>query len=128
MERRLIIAAMSGIALVCAAVAIWFILTEPGRQRQKAEAARGGQVVAEGQARVGDKVSGATADLSDRQAARDQLGRETEDAISNHPAAGSAVDPDLHRLTLERLCLREANRAKPACVQLRQANPAAASR
>ena len=46
----------------------------------------------------------------------DVITRETERVIREAPGADAPVDPDLHRLGIERLCGRSAYRQHPDCV------------
>jgi len=46
----------------------------------------------------------------------DVITRETERVIHEAPGADAPIDPDLHRLGIERLCLRRAYRQHPDCV------------
>lgn len=47
----------------------------------------------------------------------DIITRETERVIREAPGANAPVDPDLHRLGIERLCERTAYLEHPDCVQ-----------
>lgn len=109
--------AIVGVILVCALVACWYVLTEPGRARQRAAAAgaEGELARAFGRSAV---EAGQLVDQARDQAARSEtLTQETADAIQAAPGAGQRLDPALNRTARERLCLRAAYRDRPECLQ-----------
>lgn len=115
MDRKLFSLALYALVALILAVLLWWVLTEPGRQRQKAVDAKGGQVVAEGSAQMAGESAKAQIDLARRQAERERLDMETEDAIRNTPGADAPLDPRLHDAGLDRLCLRDAYASHPRC-------------
>lgn len=117
MPDKLIKPALYLAAALVLGVVIWWFLTEPGRQAQKAVNAKGGQVVAEGSAQMAGEAAKETIDLARRQAERDQLSKDTENAIRNTPGAAAPLEPGLRDAGNDRLCLRAAYRNDPACAR-----------
>lgn len=115
MDRKLISWGLYGLAAVVLIFVVWWFLTEPGRQAQKAADAKGGQVVAEGSAQMAGESAKAQIDLARRQAEREQLSTETENAIRDTPGADARLDPGLHDAGLDRFCLRDAYANDPRC-------------
>lgn len=116
MDRKLVAYAAYAIGAIVLVFALWWFLTEPGRQAQKAADARGGQVVAEGATQMAGESAKAQLDLARRQAEREQLDKDTEHAIRDLPAASAPIDPGLRDAGLDRYCLRDAYANHPRCV------------
>lgn len=108
------------------ALAVWFILTEPGRQRHKAAEAKAGALQAQGQAAAARDASAITASTLTASAAVDDQTRKNADAISAAPGASAPVDPRLADAGLRALCLRHAYAGHPRCHALLGPGPAGA--
>lgn len=118
MTRNAIIAGMTVMSVVAFIIAGWLILSAPGRERARADAARASQIVAEGRAAAGaDAVAIVTANASSG-AEIDRQSQENRDAILNAPGAAVKVDPGLDAATRRALCMRASARRDPQCVAL----------
>lgn len=110
-----LIVALVVLALVFAA---WWTLSEPGRQKAKAEAARGGQLVAEG----GRAASAEALDINAGAAAAaresETLTRRNADDILAAPGADAHAGP-VADAGLRGLCRRAAYHDHPRCAGLR---------
>lgn len=106
--------AIVGGILLLAFVAIWFVLTEPGRQRQKAAEARVASELSQAAAGSARDAVGTVTKRADTEAQIDRSTTEAEDAIRQAP------DDQRNAVALARLCLRDAYASDPACVQLRR--------
>lgn len=103
-------------ALLVLLAAAWF-LTEPGRQKRKADEARAENVIAQGQARANRDAVGVVVDSQRRQ---DAVSKQVEDAAN---AVRQAPESEQNAVALARLCLLDANYSQPACRELRDARP-----
>lgn len=117
---RIVIGLVVALALVAT---IWWFLTEPGRQRDRANRATAGRVVAEGQAKAAQDAVGVITGQGGRESATDKLTQENRDAILNSPGADVPINPDLDARARRALCLRDAYRDQPACVRLLGSDP-----
>ena len=108
-------AVCAGLALVLAAL-VWWGLTEPGRQKQKAAeaAARHYATAATGSAR---DAAWTASERAAREAEIDDQSKEAEDEIRNAP------DAERNAVARARLCMRDAYARDPACVELRRSDP-----
>lgn len=96
---------------------IWWFATEPGRARQDAADARAGQVTAEGEGRVSRDAAGTVIEGARRDAATDQeIAKDVEELIATPEDRRDAA-------AVAALCLRDAYKDTPSCVQLRKLRP-----
>lgn len=103
-------------------VGVWFI-TEPGRQRQAAQEARAGSIMAGASQKAAQDAVGV---VVERGKAEDEIDRQTEenrDAILAAPGATAPVSDDVHNAGLRAICVRDNQRCKPTCVRLLGACP-----
>lgn len=104
------------LALVLAGL-VWWGLTEPGRQKQKAaEATAASQYAGAATASARDAAQ-TTSERSAREAEIDHQSKEAEDAIRHAP------DAERNAVARARLCMRDAYARDPACVELRRDDP-----
>lgn len=123
MTSRAIFTLLCAIGLLAFLVAGYLILTAPGRERAKADAARASQIVAEGRAAAGaDAVAIVVAGQS-RDAETDTLTQRNADAIRNAPGADVRLDPGLDLATRRAICLRPSASRNPDCVALLHPRP-----
>lgn len=107
--------ALVGIIVLVAILAIWWVLTEPGRANQRAAEARADGAFSTGRtssAVEAGKIAGAAHQAAQ---ASEALSRETADVLRQAPGAAERLDPELNRIARERLCLRAAYREHPIC-------------
>lgn len=109
--------------LVSAAVALalggllWWGLTEPGRQKQKAAEATAASQYAGAATASAQDAARTTSERAAREAEIDQQSKEAEDAIRHAP------DAERNAVARARLCMRDAYARDPACVELRRVDP-----
>jgi len=120
---RLALTVATAVAAIVLAAAIWFVLTEPGRQKAKANAAGASQIVAEGQAAAGRDAVAITSANASSEAEIAKQTQENRDAILNAPGAGVQLDPGLDTAARRAICMRHAARRDPQCVALLDARP-----
>lgn len=109
-------AVSAALALVLAAL-VWWGLTEPGRQKQKAAEATASSQYAGAATSSAKDAARTTSDRAAREAEIDHQSKEAEDAIRNAP------DAERNAVALARLCMRDAYARDPACAELRRADP-----
>lgn len=114
---RLLLYILGGVAVIILAWVVWWFATEPGRARQDAADARAGQVMAEGEGRVSRDAAGTVIEGARRDAAVDQeIARDVEELIATPEDRRDAS-------AVAALCLRDAYKDTPSCVQLRKLRP-----
>lgn len=96
----------------------WWTLTEPSRQKAKAEAARGGQIVAEGGAAASAEALEINAGAAALARESETLTRSNTDEILSTPGADAPVGP-VSDAGLRSLCRRAAYHDHPRCAGLR---------
>jgi len=96
---------------------VWFIATEPGRQRAKALNAEVQSELSGARTKAAGDAIATNEAASKAAAASENLSRETADEIRKAPGADVRLDPDLNRVARERLCRRDAYRLAPECLQ-----------
>lgn len=107
----------AGVAVLLIAGFGWWVLTEPGRANQRAADARA-EAALGGSRTVSAQQAAVTLDQAHTAAAAAaQLSRESADVIQAAPGADQALDPRLNRTGRQRLCLRDAYRHRPECLQ-----------
>jgi hypothetical protein len=111
----------AAVAFLLLAIAAWWFLTEPGRQRARAAQAEAGQTIAEGDSRATEKAARAASDLAERTNDRNDLSRKNRDDILKAPGASDPVSPGVHDAQLRAQCLHDINRDDPVCIRLRKA-------
>lgn len=107
--------AMVGVIVLVAVLAIWWVLTEPGRANRRAAEARADGAFSAGRttsAVEAGRIAGAAHEAAQ---ASETLSRETADALRHVQGADQRLDPDLNRAARERLCLRAAYRDRAEC-------------
>lgn len=116
---------IAGVVLVGLLVfAGYWVLTEPGRQKGKANVAVAGQATAKGDAAASAAATGAVSDQADRAADQEKLSQENRDDILHQPGASLPTDPGVNDAKLRSLCKRPAYRGSGRCVRLLGPNPA----
>lgn len=101
----------------------WWLLTEPGRARVRANLAAAEAVQAQGQAAAGrDAVAIVTA-ASGRDSAADRQTLENRDAILAAPGAAAPVDPAVGAAGRRAICLRPSARRLADCQPVQPARP-----
>lgn len=109
--------AVIGVIFVLALFATWYVLTEPGRQRQRAAEARAAGAFSAASASSAQDATRTVISGAARETQIDQQSQEAEDEIRN------AQDGDRNAIALARLCMRDAYARDPVCVGLRRAGP-----
>lgn len=94
----------------------WFLLTEPGRQKDAAAAARVGTISAQGAAAAARDAQGVVITSSKAEVASADLDRRNSDAIKSAQGSNDPVMSGVDRAGRDALCLRDAYRRDPACL------------
>jgi type II secretory pathway component PulM len=109
-----IIASVGG--LVVLILAVWWLVTEPGRARSRAAQAELNARVAAAGSDAGAVAANAISANAEADAETDRIGRETSNAIDHAPDADVRL-PGVSRAMRDGLCKRAAYRSDPLCVQ-----------
>lgn len=109
--------AVMGVVLLVLIFGGYWLLTEPGRQRQKAAEARAASEFS--QARTG-AAKDAVAIVVEQGAREDQIDSNVMEAERE---LRQAPEGDRNRIALRRLCLSDAARNDPACRTMQQPRP-----
>jgi hypothetical protein len=110
--------ALALVAGLCLTIAIYLVLTEPGRQRERANLEAASQIAAEGQTAAGrDAVATVSANAA-HAAEIDRQTQENRDVILKAPGADVQLDPGLDTATRRAICMRASAKRDPACVAL----------
>lgn len=115
---NLILTIAGGVIAVLLAFFVWWTLTEPGRQKAKANVAVAGRTVAEGDAKASDAAVGAVIAQGERAADREKISQENEDDIRSQPGGSTPFDPGVNAAQLRSLCKRPAYAGSRRCLQL----------
>lgn len=115
---RVIAGLAAGVVVLVVLASAWWFVTAPGRERQKAEQATAGQVVAGGKAESGKDAANTVADQAGRAEASEDLTRSNGDEIDKTEGAGNSVGKPLDGAGRRALCLRDAYRNTRECKRL----------
>ena len=107
------------LAIAAAIIVIWLavIFTAPGRSARAALEAKVGRVTAEGKAAASRDAVDVVVKGGQRDTMIDNQVREASNELRQAP------EDERNRLALARLCMSDAARSQPACVELRNARP-----
>ena len=114
-DRRLIMAALAGLALIVVLALFGWHEWRASRTAQtetRLAAGQAGAALASGQ-----DAANMIGNRMDADAGTDTVTRENAHAIRNAPGAGAPVDPVLRDVALRGLCRRAAYRHDPKCLQ-----------
>jgi hypothetical protein len=114
-DRRLIIAALAGLALIILlALFGWheWRASRTAHAETRLAAGQAGAALASGQ-----DAANTIGNRMDADAGTDTVTRENDNAIRNAPGASAPVDPVLRDVALRGLCRRAAYRHDPKCLQ-----------
>lgn len=115
MNPKLIKYGAMALGVIVVLFVVWWFLTEPGRQKRNAAEARTGQVAAEGQSAATRDAVGVVIEGQKRDGAYDEATRKAVDDLLNTP------EDQRDAAAIVGLCLSDAYRNSPSCVQLRRA-------
>jgi hypothetical protein len=111
---RVIIGIVS--AIVIALAAWWLFATLAGGKTAKTEA-KLNENLAEAAIESGQDAVETVGRTIEYERHIDYITKENERAFRQAPGASAQIDPNLHRLALDRLCQRPAYREHPDCLQ-----------
>lgn len=114
-QTKLIKYGLLALGALVLALAAWWVLTEPGRQKEKALIAAAGQVRAEGMTDAQRDAIGTVVEAARRDGAYDAETRKAVDDLIKTPEDRRSA------AAVAALCLRDAYKNNPSCVQLRRA-------
>jgi hypothetical protein len=113
-----------GAALMLAVIGSgWWLVTEPGRARARANLAAAEAIQAQGQAAAGRDAVAIVTNAAARDGATDRQTQENRDAILAAPGASAPVDAGVGAAGRRAVCLRPSARRLPECQPLQPARP-----
>ncbi len=108
--------------LLCVALvlfgALWWFVTAPGREREKAREASASAAMAGARTASAADAAQINADAVSGAAANEALSTENADAIAKAPGAGQRLDPGLNDAGRRGMCRRPAYAQSAECLQL----------
>lgn len=107
----------AGVFIVVAALLAWWLTTAPARHKTEAATAKVETALSGSRQASAQAATEIVVRAGQRDAAADQLTRETSDAIHNAPGADLRLNPGLNRAALVGLCKRPAYCGRPECLQ-----------
>lgn len=115
--------AAAGLVLLMLLASAWWLATEPGRARARADEAQVQAVQAQSQAAAGRAAVAIVTASAARDAATDRQTQENRDAILAAPGATAPVDPAVGAAGRRAVCLRQSARRLPQCQPLQPPRP-----
>lgn len=109
--------AIMGVVLLVVVLGAYWLLTEPGRQRQKAAEARAASEFSQARTGAAKDAVGIVVEQGAREDQIDSNVMEAERELRQAP------EGDRNRIALRRLCLSDAARNDPACRTMQQPRP-----